>query len=176
MRFVPIKSADCQAAQTTLKIRDLQVRQRTQTINALRGHLGEFEIVLGRGMARVDDLIAIVREGDERLPPAARKSILFLADQIEELTVRIEALEHEVVANVRGAPNRPFLQSRNVCKYRPSQALRLQTRRSPAARGLFFVPIHLRPIRRASNRRPDWPLLHKFCRFWPSARARNPPL
>ena len=84
MRFVPIKSAECQAAQMTLKIRDPQVRQRTQTINALRGHLCEFGIVFGRGMAKVDELITLVREGDQRLPSAACASRHFRADQIEE--------------------------------------------------------------------------------------------
>jgi len=37
MRFVPIKSADQQAAVMVLKTRTLLVRQQTQAINALRG-------------------------------------------------------------------------------------------------------------------------------------------
>ena len=45
MRFVPIKTAACQAALMVLKTRDLLVRQRTQAINALRGHLAELGIV-----------------------------------------------------------------------------------------------------------------------------------
>ena len=40
MRFVPVKSADQQAAAIVLKTRALLVNQRTQVINALRGHLG----------------------------------------------------------------------------------------------------------------------------------------
>src|SRR4030088_1810734 len=39
MRFVAVKSAEKQASGMVFKIRDLLVRQRTQTINALRGHL-----------------------------------------------------------------------------------------------------------------------------------------
>ena len=39
MRFVPIKTAEQQAAAMMLKTRALLVRQRTQTINALRAHL-----------------------------------------------------------------------------------------------------------------------------------------
>ena len=42
MRFVPIKGEDQQAALMLHRARDLLVRQRTQLINAIRGHLAEF--------------------------------------------------------------------------------------------------------------------------------------
>ncbi len=38
MRAVPIKAADAQARGMVLGVRELLVRQRTQAINALRGH------------------------------------------------------------------------------------------------------------------------------------------
>src|SRR4051794_22696426 len=42
MRFAALKSANQQAAAVVFRTRDLLVRQRTQAINALRGHLTEF--------------------------------------------------------------------------------------------------------------------------------------
>ncbi|MCP5089198.1 MAG: IS110 family transposase, partial [Rhodobacteraceae bacterium] len=45
MRFVAVKSADQQAAGMALKTRNLFVRQKTQAINALRGHLAEHGVV-----------------------------------------------------------------------------------------------------------------------------------
>ena len=42
MRFVPVKSAEQQASGVVFRARDLLVRQRTQIINALRGHLAEY--------------------------------------------------------------------------------------------------------------------------------------
>jgi transposase len=42
MRFVPMKSEETQGAALVFRIRELLIRQRTQAINALRGHLGEF--------------------------------------------------------------------------------------------------------------------------------------
>ena len=102
MRFVPIKTAECQAAHMALKTRNLLVRQRTQTINALRGHLAELGIVTGKGLAKVETLIAIVRdEADERLPGPARFALSMFADQIDALGERVETLEHEIVAEVR---------------------------------------------------------------------------
>ena len=42
MRFVPIKTADQQAAVLLHRGRERLVRQRTGLVNALRGHLAEF--------------------------------------------------------------------------------------------------------------------------------------
>jgi transposase len=102
MRFVPIKTADSQAALMVLKTRDLLVRQRTQAINAVRGHLAEIGIVAAKGLAKVATLIAIVRDGnDQRLPPAARMALNLFADQIEMLTERVDTLGREIAAEVR---------------------------------------------------------------------------
>jgi transposase len=102
MSFIPIKTAECQAALMVLKSRDLLVRQRTQTINAVRGHLAELGIVAAKGLAKVGTLIAIVRdENDQRLPAAARAALKLLADQIEKLTEDVSMLERKIVAEVR---------------------------------------------------------------------------
>jgi transposase len=49
MRFVAIKSEEQQASALVFRARDLFVRQRTQTINALRGHMAEFGWVAPQG-------------------------------------------------------------------------------------------------------------------------------
>jgi transposase len=51
MRFVPVKSAGKQASAVASKTRDLLVRQRSEMINALRGHVGEFGFVAPQGIA-----------------------------------------------------------------------------------------------------------------------------
>jgi len=85
-----------------LKTRDLLVRQRTQAINAVRGHLAELGIVGAKGLGKAETLIGIVRDdNDQRLPPSARTALKLLADQIEALTVRIDTLGREIVAEVR---------------------------------------------------------------------------
>ena len=38
MRFVPVKSEETQGAAMVFRVRELLIRQRTQAINALRGH------------------------------------------------------------------------------------------------------------------------------------------
>src|SRR5439155_15127766 len=58
MRFVAVKSANQQAAAVVFRTRDLLVRQRTQAINALRGHLTEFGVIAAKGPAHTSKLIA----------------------------------------------------------------------------------------------------------------------
>ncbi|MER9338841.1 IS110 family transposase [Mesorhizobium sp. M0293] len=102
MRFVPIKSPEEQAEGMVLKTRELFVRQRSQTANAMRAHMAELGIIAATGMASIAKLIAILRDGDDaRLPSAARAALLEMAEQIERLTVRIEALDTKIVAAVK---------------------------------------------------------------------------
>jgi transposase len=102
MRFVPIKSPDDQAAGMVLKTRELFVRQRTQTANAMRAHMAELGIVAATGMTSIAKLIAILRDdGDTRLPGAARTALLEMAEQIEKLKARIDALDTKIVASVK---------------------------------------------------------------------------
>ena len=56
MRFVAVKSAEKQASGMAFKTRDLLVRQRTQTINALRGHMAEYGVVAPNGPVHIERL------------------------------------------------------------------------------------------------------------------------
>jgi transposase len=62
MRFVPVKSEETQGAAMVFRVRELLIRQRTQAINALRGHLTEFGQIVPQGAANAAKLIAIVEE------------------------------------------------------------------------------------------------------------------
>lgn len=59
MRFVPVKSEETQGAAMVVRVRKLLIRQRTQAINALRGHLSEFGQVAPQGAANAPKLRAI---------------------------------------------------------------------------------------------------------------------
>src|SRR5580693_8957830 len=60
MRFVAAKSEDQQANTMVLKVRATLVEQRTQLINAVRGHAGEFGVISGRGTGKVAALLAAI--------------------------------------------------------------------------------------------------------------------
>src|SRR5512140_2280786 len=99
MRFVPVKTAEQQAAVLLHRGRERLVRQRTMLVNALRAHLAEFGIVAAQGLRKVGELIAIVRDdGDTRLPDAARQVLQVLANQIEQIETAVAALERQLLA------------------------------------------------------------------------------
>jgi transposase len=97
MRFVQIKSAEQQGQLMQHRTRDLLIRQRTQLINALRGHLGELGIVAAQGNEGVKDLLAIVSdEEDARLPIDARAGFIVLAAQLENVQMLIGSIEKRI--------------------------------------------------------------------------------
>src|SRR5262249_51995578 len=99
MRFVPVKTAEQQAAQLLHRGREQLVRQRTMLVNALRAHLAEFGMVAAQGLRNVAQLIAIVRDEDDlRLPDVARQVLQVLANQIEQIEAAITALEKQLMA------------------------------------------------------------------------------
>jgi transposase len=95
MRFVPIKSADQQAVLMLHKTREMFVKQRTMSVNALRSHLAEFGIVVARGIGRVDELLALA-QSDPALPQVAKSAVAGLAQHLEGLDQSIEAVEDEI--------------------------------------------------------------------------------
>lgn len=102
MRFVPIKTADQQAATMILKTRDLLVRQRSQTANAFRAHMSELGIITAAGTASLAKLVIIVRDlEDNDVPDTARHALREMIDQIQVPTARIERLDRDILASVK---------------------------------------------------------------------------
>jgi transposase len=95
MRFVPVKSADQQAILMLHKTRELLIMQRTMSVNALRGHLTEFGLVVAKGIAHVDELRALAHE-DARLPPAAKAAVSQIGRHLDELGAALKAIEDEI--------------------------------------------------------------------------------
>lgn len=99
MRFVPIKTLAQQAVLALHRVRSLLVRQRTATINAVRGLLGEFGLVAGKGTARLDELRRrLGAASPEDVPPAARSAIESLFEHVDDLRTRTEVIEAEILA------------------------------------------------------------------------------
>ena len=96
MRFVAVKSEEQQAAAMVYRTRDLLVRQRTQTINALRAHLAEQGIVAPTGPAHIGRLAAIIDGDDGALPVAVRDLSRLLLDQIAVLSAKVAGLDVEL--------------------------------------------------------------------------------
>jgi transposase len=103
MRFVVPKSAEAQAAAVIFRTRDLLVRQRTQTISALRGHLAEFGHIARKGPGHVASLIELVRDLKADLPSEARAVLLIAVESLQALQARIAVLDRQVLARVKAS-------------------------------------------------------------------------
>jgi transposase len=101
MRFVAGKSEEAQAAAVVFRTRDLLVRQRTQSINALRGHLAEFGMVVANGALHAPKLFAIVEDLASGLPQTARVILTVLVEQLRDLDSRVAQLDQEITRRAR---------------------------------------------------------------------------
>lgn len=77
------------------KSRELLIKQRTMSVNALRGHLAEFGLVVAKGIGRVDELLALAR-ADVRLPQIAKATVTELAQHLEGLDQSIDAIDDDI--------------------------------------------------------------------------------
>lgn len=101
MRFVTVKSEEKQAAAIVFRARDLLVRQRTQIINALRGHLAEFGMVAAKGLYHATRLVMAIEDNHSTLPNAARQMLRVLADQLGSLDEGVAQLDREIVRRTK---------------------------------------------------------------------------
>ena|ERR1700760_3292741 len=86
MRFVAVKSEEQQAAGLVFRTRDLLVLQRTQLIDAIRGHLTEYGWVAAEAVA-LAMLADLIEEGEmvNSLPEAARAMFRVMLDLLAGL-------------------------------------------------------------------------------------------
>src|SRR5499427_316505 len=82
MRFVPVKTEEQQANGIVFRARDHLVRQRTQCVNALRGHLMEYGYVFPKGITHVEALVALVEDLQSSLPDSVRVILKLLVDTL----------------------------------------------------------------------------------------------
>jgi transposase len=97
MHFVPVKSVTQQAQGMVLKVRETLVGQRTQLVNALRGHAAEFGVIAAKGIHQVGPLLAAI-EQDTAVPPEAKDMAALLGQQIDALDTRIQEIDGKLTA------------------------------------------------------------------------------
>ena len=93
MRFVAIKTEEQQARAMLFRTRDLLVRQRTQLINALRGHLSEHGMVFPQGPSHVKAMAKAVEEVTASLPLLAVELCRVFLERLESCAEKITELE-----------------------------------------------------------------------------------
>lgn len=103
MRFVPVKSAQTQADALILSNRQMLVGQRTQLVNALRGHAAEFGIVAAKGLSKVEPLLAKIA-ADADVPAGAQAAFVRFGRQIAQLDAEIAELDKLLAVQHKANP------------------------------------------------------------------------
>jgi len=101
MRFVPVKSEETQGAAMIFLVRELLIRQRTQAINALRGHLTEFGQIVPQGAANAAKPIAVVEDPDSGLALDAIATLKVFVAALPHLEAEIGKLDAEIVRRAK---------------------------------------------------------------------------
>lgn len=103
MRSVVVKSVDQQADGIILKHREMLIGQRTQAINALRGHATEFGVVAAKGIVKAAALLTVLA-ADSAIPATARAMFKQMGAHIETLDQRVAAVDGELAALHKANP------------------------------------------------------------------------
>src|SRR5439155_3416923 len=86
----------------SVQVRELLVAQRTQLINALRGHLAEIGVIAAQGLKNARELAGVIKaEGDETIPACVRTALAPLVRQLHALDQEIACSDRTIVAMAR---------------------------------------------------------------------------
>lgn len=97
MRFVTVKLEEQQAQDLVFRTRDLLLRQRTQTINALRGHFAEYGVIAQQGTAHIDRLMEAIEDLGSGLQEPVRTLGRMILEQIANYDEKIKKLELDIL-------------------------------------------------------------------------------
>ncbi len=97
MRFVPVKTADQQAALMLVGVRERLIRNRTQLANAIRGFAMEFGVIAAKGICRIEPLLERIAT-DQSLPELARELFAMQGEEYRELLAEIKTVDGQLMA------------------------------------------------------------------------------
>jgi transposase len=104
MRFVPIKTEAQQGQRALHRARELLVRQRTQSGNAIRAMLYEMGLISAKGRAGLCALVERIEAGRD-IAATVLVALRPLARQWRSLAREIAALDHQLAAEARAHPD-----------------------------------------------------------------------
>jgi transposase len=99
MRFVPVKSVEQQSVLSLHRVRQGFVKARTAQANQIRGLLGEFGLVMPRGILNVAKRVPdLLDKASDELPASFRQLVTRLLCHMKELDRQVAELEAQIKA------------------------------------------------------------------------------
>ena len=87
------------------KVRELLVSQRTQLVNALRGHLAEVGVIAAQGSNGAFALAAAILEGDSSIPLCVRDALAPIIRELQALNDEIAVSDRAIIELVKTDAN-----------------------------------------------------------------------
>jgi transposase len=97
MWFVPVKTAEQQAALMLAGTREQLVARRTQVSNAIRGYAAEFGLAMPKGLDKIEPLLARIA-ADQSVPELARELFAIYAADYVQLQLQVKAVDARLLA------------------------------------------------------------------------------
>ena len=97
MRFVPVKTAEQQAALMLAGTRDALIRRRTQVSNMIRGYAAEFGLIAAKGLDKIEPLLARIAANAE-LPELAQQLFAAHGQEYAQLQLQVREIEAKLLA------------------------------------------------------------------------------
>jgi len=101
MRYVPVKTAEQQAALMLLGVREQLVARRTQVSNMIRGYAAEFGLTVAKGLDKLASLLTRI-EQDDSVPEPARELFAIQAREYARVQEDLKTIEAKLLAWHRG--------------------------------------------------------------------------
>jgi len=104
MRFVPIKEEIQQEVLVLHRVREMLIRQRTQLINSIRGHLPEFGIIAPNRAHNIGLLTKLIEDEEfDELPAVDRHALRYLVEQLREVKTKLFRIDRDLMKIVKGS-------------------------------------------------------------------------
>lgn len=97
MRFVPVKTAEQQAALMLAGTRDALIRRRTQLSNTIRGYAAEFGLTAAKGLDKIEPLLGRIA-ADGGLPDLAKQLFAGYGEEYVRLKLQLRSIEARLMA------------------------------------------------------------------------------
>jgi transposase len=97
MRFVPVKTAEQQAALMLAGLRERLIDRRTQLGNAIRGYAAEFGLVAAKGTDKIEPLLARIA-AEQAVPALARELFAIHGQEYAQLRAELQLVEAKLMA------------------------------------------------------------------------------
>ena len=103
MRFVEVKSTKQQNRAMLFRTRNLWVKQRTQMVNALRGHMAEYGVIGPKSKAGLKKLKSVLNGNTGELTELVVDIAHMYFEHIDQLSCRILVLDKKIASEAKSS-------------------------------------------------------------------------